>query len=111
MFGSLETIYVLEDLYGLKAALNHGYEPDDDDEYIDCLTDLLFDPDDVGHSCYMLLNLDTSEDEAEKQWWIEHDECEPGSPYWYHHNRVRAIEYIKANIPNDISRVLVHISY
>ena len=49
MFGSLETIYVLEDLYGIKSALNHNYEPDDN-EYIDCLTDLLFDPDDMVHS-------------------------------------------------------------
>ena len=110
MFGSLETIYVLEDLYGLKSVLNHSYEPDDN-EYIDCLTDLLFDPDDRGHSCYMLLDLDTSEDEAEKQWCFEHDDCEPGSPYWYHHNRIRALKYIKANIPTGLDRVLVHISY
>ena len=110
MFGNWMNIYVLEDLCGIKSVLNINYEPDDN-EYIESLINLLFDPDDLGHSCYMLLDLNTSKDEAEKQWHFEHDNCESGSPYWYHYNRVRALKYIRANIPNHPNRVLVHISF
>ena len=109
MYGNWVNMYVLEDLGGLLTVLNKNYEPDDN-EYIYDLEELLFDPDDLGHSCYMLLDLDTSFDEGEKEWFYKRGRCEPGSPYWYHYNRARTLKYIKANIPNAPDKILVHIS-
>ncbi len=110
MFGNWVNFYVLEDLAGVKSVLNQNYEPGDG-EYIVCLTELLFDPDDLGHSCYMLLDLDTSEDEGEKQWYIDHNEYEIGTPYWYHYNRIRTLKYLEANIPGHPRYILVRISF
>ena len=111
MLGEMANICILEtiDLMKIKVALN--LEAKSAPERINCLTDLLFDEDDFGHSCYMLLNLNTSNDKAEMEWWKNEMPITDDCSYWYHHNRVRALEYIQNHIPEGFSRVLVHVAY
>lgn len=111
MLGKVENICILEtvDLMKIKVALN--LEAKSTPERINCLTDLLFDEDDFGHSCYMLLDLNTSNDKDEMEWWKNEMPITDDCGYWLHHNRVRALEYIQSHIPEGFSRVLVHVAY
>lgn len=111
MLGEVVNICVLEieDLMKIKVALN--MDAKSAPERINCLTDLLFDEEDFGHSCYMLLDLDTSNDRAEIEWWKNEMPITDDCGYWFHHNRIRALEYIQSHLPEGFRRVLVHVAY
>lgn len=112
MIGDIVQVYILEyeDLVKIKYELNK-YLDESNPQYIHCLTDILFDEDDFGHSCYMLLDLDPSEDEAEMEWWKNEMPITDDCGYWFHYNRARIINYIRASAPNKFTKALVHISY
>jgi hypothetical protein len=104
VFGKFENIYVIGNLGEIADEYNKlcgGTSR----EYIDPLEDIL-DPQEYGTDCYCYINLDNS---FERNYILEHSP----SDEWYHYYQRRAkfIDFIRANVPIGVDRVLVEVSY
>lgn len=106
MFGEFENIYVLGDIGAIADEYNklHGLEYGHP-EYVDPFEDLL-DPQDYGSYCYCYINLSNSYD-----WDYVRNHIPSDTWYYYHQRRAKFIDFIRDNIPADVDRALVEVSY